>query len=416
LDEVSIYSLIGSRLGPIASEFTDKQVASLKVEVPKALTGGVESSSQVVRKSMIQTTFKDLYESEEKSLVIHPPDETTNLPEVGSFDDLLEKWESLTDQGWIVDPNNLERGRLFEIEVELESVDIFNVSTVSSALSSMVEEDSGMFERDVVAQLGQVKSIGRILEKLLVGLVPVRGRAVDYEIVTLSGRPLIIHRKLLIKLSSREAYPRYQLCVVGVAERGLFWKDVRRILFSNARFRVLCRLAQPGLQETWTPVKLAHALESVLPGFGKKIEALGTDLRTAITNSSTSKQSNDRTHRQVTQVLVNYAKLLASKYGHNLDAGEIADVELISQAHNSSLGNIEERRKAFDAIAEFVLTHFDIERNHEIVAELRSTALFEAGLDLQGQPLALPIPAAVEPIDRVSTDRFLDSEFVAIYW
>ena len=40
LDEVSVYSLIASRLGPIAAEFTEKQTASLQSETKSSLSVG----------------------------------------------------------------------------------------------------------------------------------------------------------------------------------------------------------------------------------------------------------------------------------------------------------------------------------------------------------------------------------------
>lgn len=40
LDEVSVYSLIASRFGPIAAEFTEKQTASLQTEIKPSLGAG----------------------------------------------------------------------------------------------------------------------------------------------------------------------------------------------------------------------------------------------------------------------------------------------------------------------------------------------------------------------------------------
>ena len=35
------------------------------------------------------------------------------------------------------------------------------------------------------------------------------------------------------------------LHVVGVSEEALFWKDIKRVLFSRAEFFVMCRVSRP---------------------------------------------------------------------------------------------------------------------------------------------------------------------------
>jgi hypothetical protein len=70
---------------------------------------------------------------------------------------------------------------------------------------------------------------------LLVGLVPLRASAVDYQHATIAGRELIVHRTLLEQLLPEPELVVRPLQVVGVAEEGLFWRDRRRVLFSRAR-------------------------------------------------------------------------------------------------------------------------------------------------------------------------------------
>ena len=74
LDEVSVYSLNASRLGAIASEFTETEKASLNVGVQNSFGAGVDIGSQVVRKSIVQTTFKEFYDNETElnSFAIRP--------------------------------------------------------------------------------------------------------------------------------------------------------------------------------------------------------------------------------------------------------------------------------------------------------------------------------------------------------
>ena len=52
------------------------------------------------------------------------------------------------------------------------------------------------------ASLAQAKAAGRVLDKLLVGLVPVSGLAVDYKVINVQGNEWIIHEKLLSGISN----------------------------------------------------------------------------------------------------------------------------------------------------------------------------------------------------------------------
>ena len=89
------------------------------------------------------------------------------------------------------------------------------------------DENSELFSTNSYDTFIQAKSIEPILAKLLVGLIPIRGRALDYEVIALGGKEWIIHRRLLEKLLPTEAASTRLLYLVGVAERSLFWKDIR---------------------------------------------------------------------------------------------------------------------------------------------------------------------------------------------
>ena len=415
LDEVSIYSLIASRLGPIATEFTETETASLKVEVASSIGGGVDIGSQVLRKSIVQTTFKELYELEMDSFAIRPIYEQLKPPKMYNLNDLMAATETLITDGWIVDPEKLARGQLLEVEVQLEAEDIFRVSAVVSALLEIIEEDSEMFGLAPYDKLIQVKSANRILGKLLADLVPVRGHATDYEVVEFGEKEWIVHRRLLNELPATELPPTRPLCVVGVAEESLFWKDIRRVLFSRARFRVLCRIAQDGLQDSWTPVKLAHVLASVAPGLGNQINIAGSSVLASMVRASKTNQSVERKRQLMRCALVTYAKLLADHYDRSITAQDLSEAGLPSEQHCKSFGSQKERREAFDAIATFLLDRFGLERETLIVAQYRAVALNDAGLDFSGQPMPLVASDDV-PSAAPSEERFLDSEFVAIYW
>lgn len=410
LDEVSVFSLIASRLGPVATEFTENQRASLKAEVG-GIGSSVEAGSQVLRKSTVQTTFKELYELEIDSLAIRPIDQELKLPRINDIHDAIAIKDVLIADGWIIDPENLSRGKLIEAEVQLEASDIFRVSSVLSTILEIIDENPEMFGVES-ANLTQGKAAGRVLDKLLVGLVPVSGVAVDYQVVSVENKEWIIHSKLLSSLSGTppQSYPLY---VVGVAEQSLFWKDVRRVLFSNARFRVLCRLAQDALKQSWTPVKLAHILDLVKPGLGGQIDTLGSVVLASMVNAGATDQTADR-KRLVHDALIRYATLLSDHYHQTITIADLAAAGFPSDRQCEQFATLEERRRAFNEISTFLMQRFDAEFDPVVVAQYRSIALVEAGLDYSGQPL--PTEAAVATPIAPAEKRFLDTEFVAIYW
>ncbi|MCU1267571.1 MAG: hypothetical protein JWM21_3889 [Acidobacteria bacterium] len=411
LDEISVFSLIASRLGPVATEFTETERASLKAEVAGA-GGSYELGSQVLRKSTVQTTFKELYELEMNSFAMRPITEKQRPPKVNSLNDLMYQREILAAEGWIVDPSKLARGQLLEVEVQLEAEDIFRVSSVVSAILEIIETNPEMFgvENKNVAQ---AKAVGRVLEKLLVGLVPLRGLAVDYMVLKFDDREWIVHRNLLKALSETEALSTRPLYLVGVADQTLFWKDVRRILFANARFRVLCRLAQNDIQNSWTPVKLAHILDLIRPGLGKEVDNLGSVVLASMVNASKTEQNTDR-KKLMRDALIGYAKLLADHQGQTISDNELSQAGLLSEKQCNSFGSLEERRNAFDSIATFLSARLNLELDRIVIAQYRAVALVDAGLDLSGKPTSLGLADSTSP--DVSEKRFLDSEFVAIYW
>ena len=279
LDEVSVYSILASRKGAIATEFTESQTASLnsdvggsvsvgfggtKAKIDSKMQAGRVQGSQVLRKAIIQTSFKELYDIERASLALSPP-APDSVPTVKAVSDIEETLNPLATDSWLLDPSAIRRGELLEVEVELEADPIFRMASVITTLRELMEGNEELFGHAITTQLPQMRSMAQVLEGLLVGLVPIRGRLVDYASASIGGRDVLIHRSVLDQINP-DARPETQTAyVVGVAERDLFWKDIRRILFSNARYTVFCRLATEGLADRWHPVKVADVLVGIVP-------------------------------------------------------------------------------------------------------------------------------------------------------
>jgi hypothetical protein len=177
-------------------------------------------------------------------------------------------------------------------------------------------------------------------------------------------------------------------------------------------------VSQNCLQSSWTPVKLVHVLETVAPGFAEQINSLGSGAFTNIANANMVKQNAGLTQR-MKNALVGYSKLLADHYERTITSEALAEVDLLSENFRSFYGSQRERREAFDAIAKYILDHLGIDREPLVVAEYRAVAMVEAGLDFSGRlmPIAGSVdnPSTITSI-RSTDERFIDSEFIAIYW
>lgn len=425
LDEVSVYSLIASRLGPIAAEFTKTETTSLQGEILGSLgvnsgiaEGGISSrvlkaqtyGSQVLRKSIVQTQFKELYELELESLIVRPIAKNNKAPVVRDIGFL----ETYVGDDWVINPANLTRGQLLEVEVQLEAETIFRISAVISAILEILEENPDLFGVNFYENIIQVKAIDRLLEKLLVGLVPIRGFVIDYRVVEREGQQWIVHNEILKQISMTDSYLVYPLYIVGVAEQSLFWKDIRRILFSKACFRVLCRLTQDNIQTSWMPVKLVQVLETVAPDLAEQIDRLG-DGAIALMAQEKIAYAKSKQGRMIVDSLNRYAVLIAEHYEYKITEQDKQEIDLISNQHSISFKSQDERRNAFDAVAKIMIDRMAIERDSSLFAEYREKALTDSGLDFRGMPIAVKESDTNNPVEHPN-DRFVDTEFVAIYW
>lgn len=304
---------------------------------------------------------------------------------------------------------------MLDIDVELEAEVVFRVSAVVSAILDILEGNPEIFGSGVYRDLGEVRSVGRVLEKLLVGLVPIRGRSVEYSVLDDGETEWLVHKMLVEKLDKEAASEARPLYVVGVAEQALFWRDTRRVLFSKSRFRVFSRLSRDGVHDTWTPVKLAQVLETVVPGLGRQIETLGSGALVAMSGASAVPGSEELRRERFNSALVGYAGLLAAHYGRTIAEDDLIQAGLPSEGSSASYGSLPGRREAFGEMAQFVCDRFGIEREELLLAQYRGVALSDAELDHSANLLSSA--GTLERTEEAPRgEKYLDTEFVAIYW
>src|SRR4029077_13078430 len=105
------------------------------------------------------------------------------------------------------------------------------------------------------------------------------------------------------------------LTLVGVASRELFWKDLRRVVFSGARYTVFCRVGRSGIQRSWNPVKLAEAMQDIVPQMGDQIQQLASHIQNAMQSGARGEMAAGSRESMMCQALVTYAQKAAAQTG-----------------------------------------------------------------------------------------------------
>jgi hypothetical protein len=417
LDDVSVNSLLASLRGAAPAEYTSTDARGLDSEVEAGLEGGAilgkasartkaassrTSTSQVVRRASVQSAFKDLHEALASS-AIFGSSPTADYETGGSFE---------PDGHWVVDPATLERGRVIELEVELQTEAEFRAHAVMAAFVEMFDEGLGDVTLVDDNELERVRVVTRLLDRLMTGLVPIRGRATHYSVVEIEGRSLIAHQQVLEALDPATRPAEVPLYVVGVAEQSLFWRDIRRVAFSNSRYRLFGRIAQTGLQTRWTPLKLLDVIREVAPQVeGQLAEAVGEGLLQSIAASASGVQQSNGLSEQLQMAAVVFVEGLAADQGRELTSEELKKLVTSALERGGDLTTIESSRRFFGSLREDVDASLGSETTRIREADWRLAAARAAGVGLG--VIGSPIPNQTSP---QTVARFIESEVVALYW
>lgn len=420
LDEVSVFSLLASRIGALATDFTDTESSSLngelksglgltipgvKGEAGSSVSEQISTGTQVVRKSTVQSVFREFYGYVRDILVLGLTISPTDQPPASNLRDVAAL--ARDDSDWAVETAQVQRGDLIEVEVELEGDISFRTSVVLSTLLEFIEELPNAHSTLDREGLVNAVTATRILEKLLAGLVPVRGRLVHYRHVERDGREYVVHNAAVEELQGSGAVVR-PVYVVGVAEGAQFWRDVRRVLFSPATYRMLCRVSRDGTSSDWTPVKLLDVLESAVPPLSGIIETLPGMLERGVAADV------DESPLLMGKALRIYATAVGTQYGVDIDEESLKGLRLPTAEQAAGYATLAERRGAFDSLTEALVDEFGFEPQREFLVDARTAALREVGLIDTSTTAESLIDEA--PLEQVLDARYLDCEIIAIYW
>ncbi|WP_156325357.1 DUF6414 family protein [Nonomuraea sp. SBT364] len=421
LDEVSLRSLLVSQSDTIPEQVSRSIALAEQAEITGKLSGGNaavvkaeigskfqtsnSNTVQTSRKAVVQTLFKELRDQNrlDYALVVR-----TEKPEVFTS---AEAIQTASEPSTAVPASSFVRGALVEIEVELEVDPIFKLGTLFTEYSEMVEEFPRMIGRSDRAALSELQPVRKVLERLLTGLIPIRAKAVNYSVVTVSGQEYVVHNSAIVGLGLISL----PLEVVGVTEHLGYWKDIRRVLFSSGRFTMLCRISRDGIQCKWTPVKLADLFRDVAPTL---VDQITTSSRAGVLGLGQSRIEDSEQQALVRALTIYQAKLSLAA---SVELDSTRQAELAAAITEAGTGEISAavQRSAFTKVREIIqcAANNDAIVDAETDLILRQEARTEGGLTAFGA-LVSPSRESQPPADDDSQerDRLLDVEVVAIYW
>jgi hypothetical protein len=399
LDEVSLRSLLASQQGALTESITELEgkadsaeiaasvggnVPMVKAEVSSRFQASTKREQQVSRKALAQSLFKEFMELDQ-------------------IQDSVVRLSELTGEEGIR-LSDIRRGALLEVDVELAADPIFRLSTVVGELVDIAKDYPEMTSTPgAAAVLEQMGPINNILQRLMVGLVPLRSRATNlYVYGEGSGRS--IGRRAG---GDNIGVP---IDVVGVTDHLSYWQDVRRLLFAGNKFTVLCRVLQSDITEHWSPVKAADVLAEIMPAFPAQLEAVGT-VAYASAKSSPADAGAVRL-AQALQVAYSMTTTKLSGPATSMPAGLCAD--LVSRHAGAMLapGEIREALDAAIGAAEAACGAVLLE---EQKVEVRKASRAKARVQLIGPQIAVDGEPETAKQDQAPS-ALLEVELIAIYW
>lgn len=413
LDEASVISLLAGLQGEIKDAVTETlartedRALTASLGVTKAGAGlesrlgtSRTSTNEVVRRAVIQSTFRDLWRRD-VGVLLHDTAgvRTKARAPLHSQRDLENALPRLKKSKLAVPLNSINRGDIVEMDVNIEADQLFKMITVGTTFLDLMNGREDLFGLSAT-DLRQVEPMIEVFKELLVGLVPMRGVSTSHSVVEVGDEQVVIATELLgteIRTGAR------QLELVGFAEANSFWRDLRRTLFSGSTFTVYARAEGPVLNAPWSPVKIADLLESVSPDLRDEIvlplQALDFERPSEITAPDPTAIARFQ--------LTNFAAALAVAANRAGDAEPVAHVVETAIPMLAAAATVDEQRRAFEPVARAVAGD-DVDR--DLVLTTRSAWLGAVPPDPAARSPHTPLPP------DSSSPAQLEVGFVALYW
>lgn len=418
LDEVSLCSLLSSKKGEMTTTTSRQESKSVENESRDTLSighsnvGKIEGTSrfqtrnsstlQTAKKATVQSWFRELDKLKGIRLL-------ETVQQVEPFKN-VEEFQKCLNPSVCIKDENLKRGELVEFRVRLSTDPIFHIVTLMSEFKGMAKDFPEMMGgHGELEQLADVEGISLVLQRLLAGLIPVRAKVLDYAVVNMEGEEHIVHIDAITDLEV-DAKPFEIVCVT---ELDAYWKDIRRVLFSDAEFTMLARISKSGLQTVWTPIKLADLMKGLVPDLSQQLNS-ATSLLFNSERAMVPQTDNAATLRKALTI---YSEYLFNEVSEKISIDDksfvntqIAELEISEQT--ASL-----QKAAFVKVNNLFSKFTELEITSQQDVEFREQARSASGLS-HFRSLQVETQAVLEsPSENEQEDKhLLDVEVIAMYW
>jgi hypothetical protein len=419
LDEVSLRSLLSSQTGEVTDTRSEQRMEGSQLNIDSAVgfkapgftkadlgsryQTSNSSTLQTSRKATVQSWFGELHRID--GLRIVEPDH--DHAAVANTTELL----AIEDNSVVIAAGDLRRGTLVEFKVRLRADPIFHLGTMMTEFAGMADETPEMFgENGALQQLATFMPINRVLQRFLAGLIPIRCEALEHVVVEIDGVEYVTRRDSIEGLDLLWQ----PLEIVGVTEHLAYWKDLRRVLFSDAEFTILGRAARTGLQDIWTAIKLGDLFRVVAPDFDEQI-ATASKIPFGGANGGTSVNVNELALREA---LYDYRDRFLVQSGETLspegDTRLTVEIERLLSRSASATG----QRSAFQVVHDVLTAETASTVDPTADSLMRRQARDVSGLSLFPalSNATITIGGDQPPEKQETRARLLDVEVVAIYW
>lgn len=419
LDEVSLRSLLSSQTGEVTDTRSEQLVEGSQINLDSSVgfkapgfskadfgsryQTSNSSTLQTSRKATVQSWFGELHRIESLRLVEPGHSRAAAADEA----ELL----AIEDKSALIATNDLQRGALVEFKVRLRADPIFHLGTMVTEFAGIAEETPEMFgESGALQQLATFMPINRVLQRFLAGLIPIRCEALEHVVAEISGVEYVVRKDSVAGL----ALAARPLEIVGVTEHLAYWKDLRRVLFSDAEFTILGRVARTGLQDVWTAIKLGDLFRVIAPDFDEQI-ATASKIPFGSAGGGTSVNINELALRHALYV---YRDRFLGSCGTTLSADQdsrlTVEIEQLLPRASSTTG----QRSAFQVIHDILTSYTGSTVDPTDDSLMRGQARDVSGLSLFPAMSSATVTIGDDgPVEgQAPPARLLDVEVVAIYW
>lgn len=436
LDEGSLRSLLSSQIGEIKDAVSQQSQATVTDEMNLKLSGGLpfaatgevggklqnasSRSFQTSSKATVQSWFKDLHDRSKLRLI--SPLET--VEPVARLEDLAE----LEDPSVLSASNDLKRGVLAEFRVRLSAHPVFHLTTMMTEFTGMAAEIEGIVPNTSAIRFNEIQPMVKVLQRLMAGLVPILGEAIDHVVIEVGGVDYVVDRRAVAGLD----VATHPLLIAGVTDAQSYWKDLRRVLFADAEFTMLCRISRQGLQDDWMPVKLVDVFRKIVPDFPQQISVawnmpFGEPTEGAVAPLESLEPLAPPIAAPLETALRHYSDALLATSRRSFSGEErhalALDIDQAIQSLKERTGSVSDQKSAFTAVKLMLREAAGVRVTPGKDQKMRDEARALAGLSItptsSSAPATAETPASGTPTAQTALGEqpaYLDAEVVAIYW